>query len=228
MRQEILDRNNLIAQLVEIICEEHRPHPLRVAIDGVDGVGKTYLADELIDPIEKQSRTIIRASSDSFHHSSRIRYKRGKDSPEGYYHDSFNYEAIISELLKPLGPDGNRKYRRSIYDYRKEQYNQSPILIAPKDSVLLFDGIFLHRPELIQYWDFSIFVEANFKVAVERAIKRDMMNDGDEIQKEEYFKRYWQRYVPGQMIYLEEVKPRDLASLVVDNNKFDEPFLIGK
>jgi uridine kinase len=42
---------------------------------------------------------------------------RGKDSPAGYYYDSFDYEAVILYLLKPLGPAGDRIYRTSVFDH---------------------------------------------------------------------------------------------------------------
>jgi hypothetical protein len=40
---------------------------VRVAIDGVDGVGKTTLADELVAPLQLLGRDVIRASIDGFH-----------------------------------------------------------------------------------------------------------------------------------------------------------------
>ncbi|WP_246580249.1 hypothetical protein [Deinococcus aestuarii] len=40
---------------------------LRVAIDGVDGAGKTTFADELAGVLRERGRTVIRASVDGFH-----------------------------------------------------------------------------------------------------------------------------------------------------------------
>ena len=65
-------------------------HPLRVAIDGVDSAGKTSLANELVSPLQKRGRSVIRASIDSFHNPQLIRYQQGKHSPKGYFQDSFN------------------------------------------------------------------------------------------------------------------------------------------
>jgi len=42
-----MDRSALIAGLAERIAGIACPHPVRVGTDGVDGVGKTRLADEL-------------------------------------------------------------------------------------------------------------------------------------------------------------------------------------
>lgn len=48
---------------------------------------------------------------DGFHHPREIRYRRGSLSPEGYYRDAFDYDAVHAQLLEPLGPGGDRRYR---------------------------------------------------------------------------------------------------------------------
>jgi uridine kinase len=225
MTNENNKRAKTLEQVAEVICRIKLPHPIRVAIDGIDGSGKTQLADELKVPIEQQSRRVIRASIDSFHHSQEIRYKRGIDSPEGYFHDSFDNFAIINNLLGPLGPGGNRRYRLAVYDYRVDQAVDSPIKIAPKDSILLFDGVFLHRPELVSFWDFSIFLDVDIDISLLRGFKRDTKLS-DIQEKEKRYKRYQKRYKQGQEKYLQEVNPKGLASLVLDNNYFDDLCLI--
>jgi hypothetical protein len=59
------------------------PHPLRMAIDGIDAAGKTTLADELAELLAPLDRPVIRASVDSFHRPRDERYRRfGALSPE--------------------------------------------------------------------------------------------------------------------------------------------------
>jgi len=113
-REQLLER--LTALVVAIPCS----HPLRVAIDGIDAAGKTTLAGELAPLIEAQGRPVIRASIDGFHHPRSIRYRRGPDSPEGYYQDSFDYTALRAVLLDPLGPHGNRRYRHAVFDVHED------------------------------------------------------------------------------------------------------------
>ena len=57
---------------------------LRVGIDGVDGAGKTTLADTLADALEAAGIAVIRASVDGFHHPRAVRYRLGRESPEGF------------------------------------------------------------------------------------------------------------------------------------------------
>jgi uridine kinase len=215
-------RLQMLEAIAQRIAQIKRPHPLRVAIDGVDAAGKTTLADELVAPLRSRGLPVIRASIDGFHNPARRRHRRGALSPEGYYHDSFNYQALITLLLAPLGPGGSRRYCPAFFDYRTESETQLPRQIAPDNAILLFDGIFLLRPELVNYWDFSIFVHADFAEIIRRAVQRDIAHFG---YLAELRQRYEQRYIPGQKLYLDTCRPQERADLVVDNNRPLQPRL---
>ncbi len=220
-------RRKIIEELVDVIVTIERPHPIRVAIDGVDAAGKTILADEMTPIIEERGRAVIRASIDGFHNPKSIRYRQGADSPRGYYQDSFNYEAVIKMLLIPLGPGGNRKHHRRVFDYRADAPTPEPPSAAPLDAVLLFDGVFLLRPELVAYWDFHIFIDVDFEISVPRAVRRDLRN-GLGSAEEAIYARYQQRYVPGQRLYFEDARPKEHADVILDNNQIDSPMIISR
>lgn len=61
-----MQRFEYLSDLASVIVEIPLDHPTRVAIDGVDGVGKTTLADELVPLIQGAGRQVIRASVDGF------------------------------------------------------------------------------------------------------------------------------------------------------------------
>jgi uridine kinase len=80
--------------------------------------------------------------------------------------------------------------------------------------VLLFDGVFLLRPDLVAFWDFSIFVQADFDEIVRRASARDaesMEGAGAVLE------RYRRRYIPGQELYFSRCRPQEIADVVIDN-----------
>jgi uridine kinase len=89
-----MNRKQLINTLVTDITDISISHPVRVAIDGVDGAGKTRLADELAGKLLKYGRQVIRASIDGFHNPTQKRVARGALSPEGYDLDSFDYRGL--------------------------------------------------------------------------------------------------------------------------------------
>jgi hypothetical protein len=62
------------------------------------------------------------------------------------YEDSFDYERLLVELLRPLGESDSRLYRTEIYDRRTDLLVDSEQMEASADAILLFDGVFLLRP----------------------------------------------------------------------------------
>jgi uridine kinase len=218
-----MTRQDLLIALADRIIAARYAHPVRVAIDGVDAAGKTTLADELAVVIAARGRPVIRASIDGFHRPRAERYRRGADSPDGYYHDSFDYAALETLLLRPLGPGGDRRYRRAMFDFRADMAVIAPLEQAPDDAVLLFDGVFLLRPELAARWDYRIFVTADFAITLQRAIVRDQPLFGS---AEEVRARYMRRYIPGQRLYLHAVRPQEHADVIVNNDDPARPTLM--
>jgi uridine kinase len=217
-----VDRSALLAELAARIAAVRRPHPVRVALDGVDAAGKTTLADDLAGALRQLGRPVVRATLDGFHRPAAERYRRGASSPLGYYLDSFDYAELLAQLLGPLGPGGSRRVRRVVFDCQADAPAAAPVESVPPDAVLLFDGVFLLRPELRGCWDYSVFVRADFAVTVARAERRDAARFGGAA---EVRRRYGARYVPGQLLYLAECDPGRWASVVVDNNDPTRPRL---
>lgn len=218
-----MTREALWAELARRIAQVKRPHPVRVAIDGVDAAGKTMLADELVAPIERLGRPVVRACIDGFHNPAAVRYRRGNTDPEGYFRDSFNSPRLVEVLLGPLGPQGDRRYRRAVFDFRLDSPVDAPMEKAVTKAVLLFDGVFLLGPELRPHWDFSILVKADFDLTLARAEVRDARLFGDASKVRA---RYEERYIPGQRLYLAEVEPERHASVVIDNNDVLRPMIV--
>lgn len=219
----MVTRTACLDELAAAIVAVQLDHPTRVAIDGVDGSGKTTLADELVDPIRRAGRDVIRASVDGFHNPRAVRYTRGPDSPEGYFLDSFDYGALRRVLLEPLGPTGDLRFRTAVFDYRSDRAVETPFRLARRDAVLLFDGVFLLRPELDRLWDVRVWLDVPFEVTVERAVVRDARNGGAD--PGEVRDKYARRYVPGQRLYLNQARPSERADIVLNNANLERPKL---
>ena len=219
-----MQRTILLNHLATRILALNLPHPARVAFDGVDAAGKTSLADELSAFLPTLShRPVIRATIDRFHNPREVRYRQGPDSPEGYYEDSFNLPALKRSLLDPLGPGGSRAVRTASFDFLTNEPIQSEAALVERDAVLLFDGIFLLRPELAGCWDFTIFVQVSFETVLARVIQRDRATLGDE---QSIISRYQKRYIPAQRRYLETCKPAERADVVIINDDPQSPQII--
>lgn len=198
-------RSRTLEHLAAAISEVRRPeHVVLVAVDGVDGAGKTVFANELAEVLKRRRIVVLRASVDGFHHSPSIRYQRGRRSPEGFFLDSHDYGALRRLLLEPLAGSGERRVVRRIYDVKAEEPVEAVRESVGDVQVLLFDGIFLHRPELRDLWDLSVFLEVDFEVSIPRGAGRGY-GDPDPNSPAN------RRYVEGQRLYLATCRPRERA-----------------
>lgn len=225
---QAMNRSQLVSFLSDRISRIVRRHPVRIAVDGFDAAGKTTLASELGCHLEERGRHIIRASADGFHNPRSVRYRRGPNSPEGYLHDSFDYRALTTTLLQPLGPGGDRRYLTAVFDYRIDEALHSRSHVAPDDAILVFDGIFLQRPDLSDCWEYKIFLDVTIETVLNRAITRQIdmdFSDGQNPINGDLKQRYLVRYIPAQREYLRRCRPMDSADIVIDNNDPSEPIV---
>ena len=220
-----MNRKTLIEQIVNHILTIKKEGVIKVGIDGIDASGKTIIADELAEELKLRNKNVIRASIDGFHNSRKIRYTQGTLSPQGYFYDSFNYSALKELLLDPLSDIKDLSYKTKLYDFIADKQVAAETIKAEKDSILIFEGVFLFRKEIGSYWDLKIFIKIKFEKSLERALARDLylFNDINIIKE-----KYSVRYIPGQMIYYEKENPELKTDIIIDNNDFNSPEMIFK
>jgi uridine kinase len=212
-------RDEMLSRLAEAVRCVTVAHPTRVAVDGPPASGKTTLADELAGVLRTQGRDVIRGSIDDFLFPRARRYRRGEYSAEGCYFDAHDCESLKRGLLGPLGPGGDRRCRLAVYDRAADSVLCPPVMAAPAQAFLVFDGVFLMRPELVDQWDVRIFVSTPLEKTVERAVLREnRMSTAADVKR-----RWRERYIPAQRLYFATVRPTDHADIVVHNNEPSQP-----
>jgi uridine kinase len=208
-------QRELFDSLADELIRLHGHGRAIVAIDGVDGAGKTTFADNLAEAIQKKGHPVFRASVDGFHRPKAERYRLGKDSPEGFYRESFDYSAMRRMLVEPFELGGSAAFVTAAFDHRRDAPVEPKWLTAPDDAILLLDGIFLQRPELRDLWEHTIWLEVPVAIAAKRMLTRD--GPGSNVQ----------RYTGGQELYVAEAGPRAAARTVIDNSDVDQPFRVA-
>jgi uridine kinase len=206
----------LACLVADLVPEADGDDCVRVGIDGVDGAGKTTFADQLGAELRSRGRSVVRVGTDDFHHPRAVRHRRGRDDPEGFWLDSYDYPRLEADVLRPLGPGGSRRFRPKAHDLASDAGLNPPFQVAPPASVLVLDGLFLHRDELRGHWDLSVFLDVPFAVSVARMAARD----GSPADPEHPALR---RYVEGQRRYFAACRPAERADVLVDHSDLVEP-----
>jgi uridine kinase len=215
-------RARLLDELTAAIASVSVNHPIRVAIDGRLGSGKTVLAGELAARLSARARPVIRTSIDGFHRAKAERYARGRTSPEGYYYDSRDLGAVVRLLLAPLGPNGDRRYRTASFDLENDRPINENARMADADAILIVDGTFLQRPELVPAFDLTIYVATADDIATARGISRDAGQLGGIAAATEL---YAARYRPAFDLYERLCAPESRADAVFNNDDLARPRL---
>ncbi|MEO7015793.1 MAG: hypothetical protein ABI130_04405 [Leifsonia sp.] len=145
-----------------------------VGIDGVDGSGKTTFTETLASAITDRGVVIIHL--DDFLNPPHIRHRRGRDSPDGFWLDTYDYRALKTLVMDPLCSSGSGRYRTARLDPIADVDAATPVLVAEVDAVVLIEGMFLHRDELAGVWDRSVFLDVAFTETARRTALRDGSN----------------------------------------------------
>ena len=129
-------------------------------------------------------------------------------------------------MLEPL-KNNEPAYRAEVFDYRTEAKIDSKTRDAEPGSILIMEGVFLFRPEIVRFWDVKLFLDIGFEESIARAVHRE--SDKAHLgANKEIISKYKTRYIPGQQLYFEQVNPRETADIVIDNRDFENPQIVKK
>jgi uridine kinase len=210
-------RDRVFATLLAQIADFQSEGLTMVAVDGVDGAGKTRFADDLAARLEADGQIAVRVGIEGFLNARAARMARGKDSPEGYFRDSYNLDELRTWLLFPARI--GMPFKTAVFDARRDKPAAVNPLIVPLPAVLIFDGPFLNRPELRDEWDLSIFLDVSFEIAFARLAARGGSDpDPDAVSN--------RRLLEGQKLYLRECRPQRGADIVIDYADLETPKIV--
>lgn len=147
---------------------------------------------------------------DDFSNPRAIRHRMGRSSPEGFFLDTYDVGTFRSQVLEPLRLDGTRTIVPRAFDLATDSPVEDGPVVVPPGAVVIVEGMFLHRDELVDEWDVSVFLDVPFAVTVSRMSGRDGTNPDPDHPS-------MTRYVEGQRIYLDRCKPADRATHVIHN-----------
>ncbi len=194
----------------------------RVAVTGITASGKSTLAAELATRISALGRQCVHLQVDGFHNPRAIRYRRGRESAEGYYRDAYDYAQLIARALVPLGSPGDRSYVVRVFDLEADSPVETRPIKLDRGSIVIFDASFLLRPEIRDHFDYRIFVQTSFEEARARGVQRDAAALGGTEAAERLYRL---RYHAAQQIYFAEARPLRYADSLFVNEQPEEPAL---
>lgn len=183
-----------------------------VAVSGIDGSGKGYVARKLIERLQTAGQNVAAITADAWLNLPEIRFSRSEPAKHFYRH-AIRFDEMFAEVLIPLR---ERRSIRASVDVVEETASSSQIRkvdFADVDVVIV-EGIYLLRKSLRGHYDYSVWVNCTFETAMERAIARGQ----EGLSPSETTAAYQAIYFPAQRIHFFEDDPVSAATVILDND----------
>lgn len=220
-------RKKIIQSLSKTLVDKTKQDISLIAITGFDASGKTSLTKELEEVLKTTTeRPVIKMSIDDFYNPQSMWKKKGADRALAWYQHGYNYTSLIENTLRPIKEACAQGKAANVPTKLFDRLKDIPLPPAteniPDNAIVLFDGIFLFRPVLKDFWDASIFVHASIEALLQRGLVRDTGRIGT---PEQVFAAYRDTYIGAHRFYMRESRPYEMADIVIDNQDINQPSL---
>jgi len=190
--------------------------PYVIGIAGSSGSGKTFFLKSFLNHFQHDQVTLI--SQDDYYIPANTKTREENrlynfDLPTAINRASFSHD--IHELFS-----GNTVYREE-YTFNNPDIKPKMLEIKPA-PILIVEGLFIfHYEEVNNLLDYRVFLDADESVALQRRLKRDLIERG--YDHDDVMYKWTNHVVPSYNEYL--VPHKEACDLVIINNT-DSPKII--
>ncbi len=146
-------RQLVLVDLLSLILSVRPGERAIVAIDGVDQTSRRHVAREVMALAQHVAgRQLVIVAMDRFRHAGVPAASSGDAA--AYSSGAVDYERFLGEVWQPFraGPEVSTPTGGRSRSYGDEAAD------LDDDTVLMVEGMFLHRPEMVGRWDASVFI----------------------------------------------------------------------
>jgi uridine kinase len=191
------------------------------AVTGIDGCGKGYVTNRIVDAILAQGFRATAINIDGWLNLPQKRFDPSRPA-DHFYHHAIRFDEMFSQLVFPLR---NHRSVRVEADYAEETATEYRRCIYEFQNidVILLEGIYLLKRAFQSYYDLSVWIDCTFETALERAIIRAQ----EGLSRGETVRAYRTVYFPAQEIHSKQDNPMVAATLILNNDARLGPVAVG-
>lgn len=187
---------------------------LLVAVSGIDGSGKGYITEKIVNQLNEQAIKTISINLDAWHALPEKRFNCANPG-EHFYHYAFNFDRLFQTLIYPL--QNNRAIDLKILLTGIAGIPFWQTYQFENVDVIVLEGIFLLKRELRQNYDLAFWIECSFETALARALQRNQ----EGLPPEEIVRDYQTIYFPAQKVHLAVDDPKSATDgIYINEPKF--------
>ena len=169
--------------------------PQLIALSGPDCAGKSTLAVDVREQLSRLGLDITLLSIDAFLIPRSLRTSNASE-PIAYFENAFDYAALVRTL--------------------ETAKSRSSSVCSNSRDIVLVEGVFLLRSELCHWWDFTVWIEVDTSLIMDRALKRDKEYFGDEGAVRHVYEN---RCLPAQDYHIRRDLPKQRADITATFKK---------
>ncbi|TDS17257.1 uridine kinase family protein [Sphingobacterium paludis] len=190
--------------------------PYVIGIAGSSGSGKTFFLRSFLNHFLPEDVTLI--SQDDYYIPANTKTREENRLYNFDVPTSINREAFYHDIKQLF--NGQTVYREE-YTFNNPDIKPKMLAIKPA-PILIVEGLFIfHYEEVNELLDFRIFLDAEESVALERRLRRDLIERG--YDHDDVMYKWVNHVVPSYKEFLAPYKP--ICDLVIINNT-DDPKII--
>jgi uridine kinase len=179
------------------------------AISGVDGSGKSTVADEVAARLTAAGRRVALVRLDDWRTPASVRFV-ADDPAQHFLDNAYRFDDLFALLVGPLVRTGRVDLVVDSYPSGADEPVQLTLRHDQVDLVVV-EGIFLLKRGVRERFDRTYWIDCAAEVALARALARNQEGRPvDELRHD-----YQTIYQPAQRLHLERDEPLDHADLIV-------------
>jgi uridine kinase len=187
-----------------------------IAIDGVDGSGKSTFADQLAAALEREGWGTVRFSVDDFRRP--VDWTRDDVSEAEIYYGDYYDLALLDGCVRAFQA-GAPRVTIPLYDARTDRLEGTRDLVIDGAPIAIVEGVFALRVPAVA-GGLLIYMDVATDEASRRLIERDLLRGRS---RETIEHRLMKRYQPAQERYQRRFDPARRADVVIDNRGPNPP-----
>lgn len=184
-----------------------------LAIDGIDGSGKSVLAARLSAATTAAGMEAVTFAVDDFRRP--VDWARGDRSEADIYYDDYYDLALLDRCLAAF-MDGATSFEIPAFDAAAHRIDGHRTISFPGAALAIVEGVFVLRLPRVSAGAGLIYLRASFAAARRRILARDAARGRDPA---DIHHRITARYFPSQERYLRAFNPVARADVLVDHEE---------
>ncbi|MFZ1883233.1 MAG: hypothetical protein WAU53_06425 [Rhodoplanes sp.] len=184
-----------------------------VAVSGIDGCGKGWLARQIVDELQARGVNAANINIDGWLNLPDKRFG-DKNPAEHFYLHAIRFDEMFAQLVLPLRDHRSIRVEADFAEETATTHRKHTYEFADTDVIVL-EGIYLLKKAFRKHYDFSVWIDCSFPRALERAIARGQ----EGLPPADTIRAYETIYFPAQKIHFQRDDPKSAATMIFDNNQ---------